>query len=117
MKSLKSSTLFFVFTGLVFQSGCAHLHPVDGAVAKSEIPEGFQVRIGGAEVAEGEKVTVLQPVCTRKARVRGGTINECKDVKAGEATVLKILDHDSAIVQPDGDFKMDRTMKVEKIKK
>jgi hypothetical protein len=38
----------------------------------------------------------------------------CQDDKVGEARVLKVLDHDSAIVEPDQGLTMDTEMKVEK---
>ena len=94
--------------------GCAHLHKVDGPVAKSEIPEGIKVGIGGQEVAEGEKVAVMKSVCKTVSRNRGGSFNQCHDEKAGEATVLKVLDHDSAIIRPENGLLIDSSMKVEK---
>jgi hypothetical protein len=94
--------------------GCAHMHQVDGPVTKFEIPEGVKVGIGGKEVAEGEKVAVMKSVCKRVSRGRSGTLNQCHYEKAGEALVLKVLDHDSAIVRPDEGVKMDESMRVEK---
>lgn len=94
--------------------GCAHMHQVEGPVVKSEIPEGVKVGIGGQEVAEGEKVAVMKSVCKSVSRNRGGSFNQCHYEKAGEALVLKILDHDAAIVRPDEGVKMDSSMRVEK---
>jgi hypothetical protein len=87
---------------------------VEGPVVKSEIPEGVKVGIGGQEVAEGEKVAVMKSVCKTVNRNRGGSFNQCHYEKAGEALVLKILDHDAAIVRPDEGVKMDSSMRVEK---
>ena len=97
-------------------SGCAHTHKVQGNEMKSEIPEGVRVGIGGQEVKEGDKVNVLRAVCeTRSGVGKNGTSKRtCHDEKIGEAQVLKVLDHDSAIVRPDGGFAMDTSMKVEK---
>jgi hypothetical protein len=105
--------LIFISLG-VGLSGCAHMHQVEGPVAKSEIPEGVKVGIGGQEIAEGEKVAVMKSVCKTVNRNRGGSFNQCHYEKAGEALVLKVLDHDSAIVRPDEGLKMENTMRVEK---
>jgi hypothetical protein len=94
--------------------GCAHVHSVGSPIAKSEIPEGIQVGIGGQEVSEGEKVAVMKSVCKKVTRNRGGSFNQCHYEKAGEALVLKVLDHDSAIVRPDEGLQMDSSMRVEK---
>jgi hypothetical protein len=98
-------------------SGCVHTHKVQGEEPKSEIPEGVRVGIGGKEVHDGDRVDVLRTVCKTKKHsgVRGRTERVCHDQKLGEALVLKVLDHDSAIVQPQGGLVMDTTMKVEKI--
>ena len=102
-----------IITGL---SGCAHSHKVDGPQEKSEIPAGVRVGIGGKEIKEGEKVAVLKASCRQ---VSGGgdksvSRKQCTDEKVGQALVLKVLDHDSAIVQPEGNLQMDSSMKVEK---
>lgn len=94
--------------------GCAHTHSVQGNEQKSEIPEGVRVAIGSTEVKEGDKVDVLHSVCKQVRRHRGGTGTSCSDQKVGEALVLKVLDHDSAIVEPDQGLTMDTNMKVEK---
>lgn len=106
--------LLSILIGVFGASGCAHIHPVQGAEQKSEIPEGVRVSIGSSEVKEGEKVDVLRPVCKKVRRPRGGSKNSCKDQKVGEARILKVLDHDSAIVEPDQGLTMDTGMKVEK---
>lgn len=94
--------------------GCAHNHTVQGNEKKSEIPEGVRVAIGSTEVKEGEKVDVLRSVCKQVRRARGANGTSCTDQKVGEARILKILDHDSAIVAPDQGLTMDTNMKVEK---
>lgn len=97
-------------------SGCAtHNHRVEGTQARSEIPEGIRVGIGSKEVKEGERVSVLRSECTERSSARGGSRTSCTDVKVGEATVLKVLDHDTAVVRPDAGVTMDTKMKVEKL--
>lgn len=98
----------------LFLYSCSHIHKVDGPVQKSEIPEGVQVNIGGSEVKEGDKVSVLRSVCKEVPSDKAGTKDKCQSVKAGEALVLKVLDHDSAIVRPDKGVTIDKEMKVEK---
>ena len=95
--------------------GCAHSHKVQGHEAKSEIPEGFRVAIGSKEVKDGDRVRVFRSVCKQVTILRGASVNKCKDEKVGEALVLKVLDHDAAIVQPDEGVVMDTSMQVEKL--
>ena len=104
--------LFFIMSGLIV-SGCSHTHQIYGSQAKTEIPEGIRVGIGGSEVKEGEKVNVLKTECQQVAS-RMGLRNSCIDKKIGEALVLRILDHDSAIIKPDFAMSIDSAMKVEK---
>lgn len=99
--------------GLIL-AGCAHTHEVQGPEPRSEIPEGIRVAIGGKEIAEGEKVNVLRSVCKTRAGGRRGSGKSCQDQKVGEALVLKVLDHDSAIVRPNEGLTMDSSMTVEK---
>lgn len=95
--------------------GCGHAHKVDGPQGPVDVPAGVRVHIGSKEVKEGDRVGVFKSSCHERSNPnRGG--NECHDNKLGEATVLRILDHDSAIVQPDAGLAMDESMKVEKIK-
>ena len=94
--------------------GCAHTHAVHGLQPKSEIPAGVRVGIGSSEIREGDRVAVLKPDCKETGGGRHGRTKYCVDKKVGEASVLKVLDHDSAIVAPDGTLAMDETMKVEK---
>ncbi len=98
-------------------AGCAtHNHKVEGVQTRSEIPEGIRVGIGSKEVKEGDKVSVLRSECTQgPSGARGGTRTTCRDIKVGEALVLKVLDHDSAIVRPDSGVAMDSKLKVEKL--
>lgn len=114
---MKRKFFAFVVTGLVFGIvGCGHMHGVQGPVTKSEIPEGIQVGIGGKEVKPGDRVSVRKSVC--KSVFKGGRVgrvNECSYEKVGEALVLKVLDHDSAIVKPDDGVKIEGDMTVEKI--
>lgn len=105
--------LAVVITAVVGLSACAHTHDVKGPVEKSEIPAGVQVNIGQKEVKEGDKVNVFRSVCRRTGSGRNSS-TKCNDVKMGEAVVLKVLDHDSAIVGPQGDLKIDSSMTVEK---
>ncbi|OQW53853.1 MAG: hypothetical protein A4S09_06450 [Proteobacteria bacterium SG_bin7] len=107
---------FFVLSLAFGFVGCGHVHGVQGPVTKSEIPEGIQVGIGGQEVKPGDKVAIRKSVC--KSVFKGGRIgrvNECSYEKIGEALVLKVLDHDSAIVKPDEGVKIEGDMLVEKM--
>lgn len=99
-----------------FAVGCAHSHSVQGVEKKSEIPEGIRVAIGSKEVNEGEILDVLKSKCKTILRARGGSSEKCVTEKVGEAVVLKILDHDSAIVEPRNNLKMEAGMSVEKRK-
>lgn len=99
--------------GTVF-SGCSHgTHEVDGVQARDEIPEGIRVRIGGTEVTDGDKVDVFRTSCRTYSSPKNGS-EKCKSIKIGSALVLKVLDHDSAIVQPEDGLVMDSSMTVEK---
>jgi len=112
---MENISLFLLIGALgVGLTGCAHVHQVEGSVAKTELPEGVKVGIGGQEVNEGDKVAIMKSVCKMVTRPRLGRVNQCRFVKAGEALVLKVLDHDSAIVKPDEGVIMDNTMRVEK---
>ncbi len=99
---------------------CGHgVHKVEGEEKPSEIPAGIRVQIGGKEVTAGEKVDVLKQTCSPTTiPVRGGGMKtqRCKNQKVGEATVLKVLDHDSAVVSPNGDLQIDSKMLIEKKK-
>jgi hypothetical protein len=112
----KIFTVILGLTTLVVLSSCAHSHKVDGPQEKSEIPAGIRVGIGGKEVREGEKVAVLKTSCRQVSGGgdKGSPRSQCVDQKVGEAMVLKVLDHDSAIVQPEANLQMDSSMKVEK---
>lgn len=94
--------------------GCAHTHAVHGMQPKTEIPAGVRVGIGSTEIKEGDRVAVLKPDCKETGGGRNGRTKFCVDRKVGEASVLKVLDHDSAIVSPEGTLTMDETMKVER---
>lgn len=96
-----------------FATGCAHMHAVQGIEKQSEIPDGIRVSIGSQEVKEGDKVDVLKQVCKSGGSGRGRS-KSCTDKKMGEAKVLKVLDHDSAIVEPDPGVILEAGMKVEK---
>lgn len=99
---------------VVFSTACAHSHRVEGPEKQSEIPEGIRVAMGGSEVKEGERINVTKPECTKEYRGRQGNVKKCVSKKIGEATVIKILDHDSAIVKPDEGVVMDKDTRVEK---
>ncbi len=114
---MKKKLSVFVVWGLAFELvGCGHIHGVQGPVTKSEIPEGIQVGIGSQEVKPGDKVAIRKSVC--KSVFKGGRVgrlNECHYEKIGEALVLKVLDHDSAVVKPDDGVKIEGDMMVEKM--
>lgn len=107
---VKVAMVCVIVVGLV---GCAHAHTVQGPVEKSEIPAGVQVSIGHKEVKEGDKLDVLSSSC-RQVRSGRSMSTKCSDRKVGEAMVLKVLDHDSAIVEPQRGLVMNTSMKVEK---
>lgn len=95
-------------------TGCGHYHRVQGEEAPSEIPAGVRVHIGSKEVKAGEYLDVFKSECKYVKYGRGPKTKSCKDKKIGEARVLKVLDHDSAIVEPNNGLIMDKDMKVEK---
>lgn len=99
---------------VIFSSACAHSHKVEGPEERSEIPEGIRVSMGGSELKEGERIEVTRAECTKEYRGRQGYQKKCVSKKIGEATVIKILDHDSAIVKPDEGVTMDKDTRVGK---
>lgn len=113
-RNMKPLMLGAALLGFGLMSGCAHLHKVDGQKEKSEIPAGVQVGIGGKEVKEGDSVVVYRSICKKVRRNRGGDMEQCSNQAAGKAVVLKVLDHDSAIVQPKDGLVIDTSMTVEK---
>jgi len=108
--------IFYLITILfsIFAVGCGHFHKVDGPQEKSEIPAGVKVGIGTPEVKENETVVVLKSSCKKVYRGRAGYMNECSYKPIGKAKVLKILDHDAAIVEPIDGIAIDSSMRVEK---
>lgn len=113
--------MFCALSTLILLSslGCAHsAHKVDGAQEKSEIPAGVRVGIGGKEVKEGDTLAVYTSAChtTTTGDERPRRKKECHDKQVGSALVLKVLDHDSAVVSPQNGLVMDTSMKVEKQK-
>lgn len=113
-RNMKPALLGAALLSFGLMSGCAHVHKVDGQQEKSEIPAGVRVGIGGKEVKEGDSVLVYKSVCKKVQKVRGGDYTSCNDQIAGKAVVLKVLDHDSAIVEPKDGLVIDTTMTVEK---
>ncbi len=115
MKSMFLVSSMLVLLGTL---GCAHsAHKVDGQQEQSEIPAGVRVGIGGTEVREGDIISVYKTKCRNVSRgIRGGTVSKCQDEAVGTALVLKVLDHDSAVVSPQNGLVMDTSMKVEKQK-
>lgn len=111
---------FYVLSALVLLGslGCAHpAHKVDGPQEKAEIPAGVRVGIGGKEVKEGDTLVVYKSSCHKVSRgARAGKFTECHDKEIGTAVVLKLLDHDSAVIEPKNGLIMDTSMKVEKQK-
>ncbi len=104
---------------LLSNFGCAHsAHKVDGPQEKSEIPAGIRVGIGGKEVKEGDTVAVYSTTCrtVTTGDERPRRKKECSDQVVGSALVLKVLDHDSAVVSPQNGLVMNESMKVEKQK-
>lgn len=96
-------------------SGCAHTHRVEGPEVKSEIPEGIRVQIGSPEVKEGDRVSVMRSVCKQRTMGEKGSRRACTKDKIGEAKVVKVLDHDAAIVQPDAGLRIESGMSVESL--
>lgn len=112
---LRRISLYFLAAFVLGNLGCGHIHKVEGPVEESQIPTGFQVGIGANEVKAGERVTVSKQVCKSVYKGRAGKRNECRYTEVGHAMVLKVLDHDSAIVQPEPGLTMDSSMRVEKV--
>lgn len=116
MKQLNAMLTSYVVFALI---GCAHLHKVDGPQAEHVIPDGYRVQIGSPEVKDGDTVSVFRRLCSKTSvPVRGNPIkvDRCKNIAVGSARIIKVIDHDSAIVKPDGDLKIDDSMVVEKEK-
>lgn len=114
MKSMFVVIGILVILGTV---GCTHpAHKVDGPQEKAEIPAGVRVGIGGKEVKEGDTLAVYKTTCHKVSSFaeRPRNNKECHDSQVGSAVVLKILDHDSAIVAPQNGLVLDTSMKVEK---
>lgn len=98
-----------IFTvALLTAVGCSHVHEVENT------PQGVQVGIGGKEIKEGDRVNVHIQKCkaTRPNRYTGG--DRCVDKKVGEAIVLKVVDENTAIVEPQDGLVMTESMLVEK---
>lgn len=111
---MNKKIIFTLILSSIFASGCAHFHEVKGTETQSEIPAGTRVSIGSKEVKEGEKVDVFKRVCTTRGGGRRGHSKICRNDKLGEATVLKVLDEDSSIVQPDQGVVFEPGLVVEK---
>lgn len=105
--------LLFVSTLSV---GCAHKHVVEGHQPADQIPEGVRVKIGSPEVKEGDTVNVFRQICKEKRPAgRGGEETQsCANEKIGEASVLKVLDQDSAVILPSAGLTIEKNMLVEK---
>ena len=90
-----------------------------GQQAADVIPEGIRVAIGSAEIKDGDSVDILKRTCKQKFNnTRGGiTTSTCQLDKVGEALVLKVLDHDSAVIRPTTKNEITSDMIVEKTKK
>jgi hypothetical protein len=99
--------------------GCAHKHAITGSQGADVIPEGIRVGIGSAEIKDGDSVDILKRTCKQKFNnTRGGiTTSTCQLDKVGEALVLKVLDHDSAVIRPTTKNEITPDMIVEKTKK
>src|SRR3989338_5586641 len=110
----RTFSFFFVAMAGIALAACSHSHSVQGQESASEIPEGIRVGIGGEEIKEGDKVNILRSVCKYRVSRKDVPHNKCRSEKVGEASVLKVLDQDSAIVRPDAGVAMDNTMTVEK---
>ena len=100
-------------------AGCAHKHTITGNQDADVIPEGIRVSIGSPEVKDGDSVDILKRTCKKKfTGPRGGiTTATCQLDKVGEALVLKVLDHDSAVIRPLVNAEITSDMIVEKTKK
>lgn len=108
--------IILIVTGLYacMLTGCGHVHRVQGEEQGSEIPAGVRVSIGSSEIKSGEYLDVFKSECKYVRKNRGPKQKTCKDKKVGEAQVLKVLDHDAAIVEPEKGLVMDASMKVER---
>ncbi len=106
--------IFGILTGFGLLGCASHDHIINGRQPASYIPAGFRVAIGSKEVNIGDTVNVFKSVCRTGTSVRAGTVERCLDEKVGEAVVLSVIDHDTAIVESKNGLVMDQSMKVEK---
>ncbi len=106
-----------ILAALQFSCSAFHRHSIENLQPADKIPEGVQVKIGSSEVKEGDRISIFRKVCKpRRAGHRPrGKMQTCSNKKVGEASVIKVLDHDSAIVQPDSGITIESTMLFEKI--
>lgn len=107
-----------ILSSSIASVGCSHTHKIDGVQGADTIPAGIRVRLGSAEVKDGDDVDVFKPVCTMSIGNgrRGGPIKKCVNEKVGGARILKVLDHDSAVIEPADGLRMISDMIVEKRK-
>ena len=117
MKLLSLNALLYPSIFLL-TAGCAHTHKIDGEQVSETIPAGIRVRIGSSEVKNGDQIQVLKKTCEKhySGGHQGNPINICHDNVVAKGQVLKVLDHDSAIVQIENGFKLEPDMTVEKSK-
>lgn len=109
-----AKTLLMLTITTFASTGCFHApHKIYGQENKSGIPEGYKVAIGSTEVKEGDKVNVFSSTCEKRPSKRE-IKDVCVDRKIGEALVLRVFDHDAAIVRPDQGVPMEQAKHVEK---
>lgn len=109
-------SVFILIPLFLLSVGCAHNHKVEGIHSTDEVPAGFKVSIGKAEISDGEVVDVFAPSCHIVVGGHGQKKKECHSKKVGQAKVLKVLDDKSAIIEPLNDLKLNSEMNVEKQK-
>lgn len=108
-------SLLALFSGLLGSVNCNHsVHPVTWPQPNLDIPNGVSVGIGGSEVYEGEKLIVLKSTCRSIAKAGPAKLTECVDREVGAAVVLKILSHETAVVEPLNGLVMNRSMIVKR---
>lgn len=93
---------------------CAHSHGVDSAdPGSSPSSRAMMVEIGSSEVSVGDQVRVVRDECQFQSRgERGGSKKACQENQMGEAVVVKVIDANSAVVEPVGDTKLEKGMRI-----
>lgn len=104
----------------IWFTGCVHAHKVEGPAISEDAPNGVQVAIGSKEVNTGDTVYILKKSCRTISFFTKGdpsSRTSCYKERVGQATVLKVLSADSAIINAPEGLQMDSDILVEKLEK